>query len=109
MTPGNDRPQAGGPGVRVDTQRAADSITAQNRPPLRQGDLRHAPSAVLATSYEVVGTRGLRRAVLIVECPFCGCCHQHSAAAPFDAGRRTASCHQGRYVVFASVLEGRAA
>jgi hypothetical protein len=34
--------------------------------------LRPIPPIVMAISYEVVGTRGRRRVVLLVTCPFCG-------------------------------------
>lgn len=63
------------------------------------------PRVVSADAYLVVGVRGRLRAVLLVRCPYCSAVHQHGAAATFSSGRRQASCHGGRYVVHAAVLE----
>ena len=51
------------------------------------------------------GTRGRRRLVLLVCCPFCDLWHVHSAVHDFTSGKRTAACHQGRYVVHVGALE----
>ncbi len=67
------------------------------------------PRLVVATYYEVVGTRGRRRVVLLVPCPWCGYQHLHSAKGTFIAGRRTASSHLGRYEVHVGAMEGAAA
>lgn len=70
---------------------------------------RPSPVVVLATTYRVVGTRGRRRLVMVLCCPFCHCWHVHSAAPDFASGKRTAACHQGRYVVHLGALEDGAA
>lgn len=57
------------------------------------------PWQVFATVHYVVGKRGRLRALLIVRCVYCRQDHQHTAAADFVSGRRTASCAGGRYVV----------
>lgn len=62
-----------------------------------------------ATVYRVVGTRGRRRSVIVVAaCPFCEAPHVHTGKPDFDEGKRTASCHGGRYLVHTRLLEGEA-
>jgi hypothetical protein len=69
-----------------------------------------APEALwhaVATVYRVVGTRGRARSVIVVgSCPWCSRPHVHSGKPDFESGKRTASCHAGRYLVHVGALEG---
>ncbi len=69
------------------------------------------PLHVFAHGYIVVGTRGRCRLVMIVpRCPFCqGRPHVHNGKPTFTVGKRTASCHGGRYVVHLGTIEGEVA
>jgi len=68
------------------------------------------PLYVYCDSYEVVGTRGRRRVVLVVgRCVWCGCCHVHNGRPDATSYRRLASCHGGRYTLLVGALEGVAA
>ncbi len=71
-----------------------------------QNDVWHA----VATVYRVRGVRGRLRSVLVVAtCPWCRCSHVHTGKPDFLVGKRTASCHGGRYLVHTGVLEGEVA
>jgi hypothetical protein len=64
---------------------------------------------VLATAYCVHGRTGRLRTLLVVRrCPFCGAAHSHTAGPTFEGGKRTPSCHLGRYVVVAAVARAAA-
>jgi hypothetical protein len=65
---------------------------------------------VFAHGYYVVGTRGRCRLVLVVaRCPWCGRPHAHNGKPDFITGKRTASCHEGRYVVHLGTVAGSVA
>lgn len=64
----------------------------------------------MATVYRVVGVRGRLRSVIVVNrCPWCSRAHTHTGKPDFTAGKRTASCHGGRYLVHAGVVDGELA
>lgn len=95
-----DRPTAESPDAKLNTN-------GTPRP-------RHSPAAtplnVWAHAYLVVGWRGRCRMVLVVACcPYCKRPHSHTGKPDFLTGRRTASCHQGRYLVHVGTVEGEVA
>jgi hypothetical protein len=93
------RPLAGTPSVLLTRREVYSEGTAQDR----QDEVWHAVAVV----YRVVGTRGRPRSVIVVcRCPWCGRPHVHSGKPDFTAGKRTASCHGGRYLVHTGALEG---
>lgn len=101
--PGDDcrRPQQGSGGQTSGLARQLKDTTGTASQPLW-----HA----VATVYRVVGTRGRRRSVILVaNCPWCREPHLHTGKPDFVSGKRTASCHQGRYLVHTGVLEGEVA
>jgi hypothetical protein len=78
----------------------------QSTPQDRQNEVWHA----MATVFRVVGTRGRIRSVIVVRrCPWCSRSHVHTGKPDFVSGKRTASCHAGRYLVHTGVLEGEVA
>lgn len=84
---------------------SASSLARQLKGTAGRDNLWHAT----ATVFRVVGTRGRIRSVIIVtRCPWCRRPHVHTGKPDFVAGKRTASCHAGRYLVHTSVLEGEA-
>lgn len=92
-----DRPSAENPG---------EKFTSESTPAIGQSPVWHA----VATVYRVRGVRGRLRSVLVVAtCPWCRCSHVHTGKPDFLVGKRTASCHGGRYVVHTGVLEGEVA
>jgi hypothetical protein len=97
-----DRPTAENPGER---------LTSYGTRRLRQDAPRRAePIQVWAHGYLVVGTRGRCRLVMVVpSCVFCGRPHSHNGRPDFTVGTRTASCHEGRYVVHLGTVAGSAA
>jgi hypothetical protein len=97
-----DRPTAENPGER---------LTSYGTPADRQNAARRAaPINVWAHGYLVVGTRGRCRLVLVVPaCVFCGRPHAHNGRPDFITGKRTASCHEGRYVVHVGTVAGEVA
>ncbi len=107
MSPGDDerRPwQGAGSSSRLagQEQRTTGSV--------RNGAGGAAPINVWAHAYLVVGTRGRCRLVLVVpSCVFCGRPHAHNGRPDFTAGKRTASCHEGRYVVHLGTVAGEVA
>jgi len=64
---------------------------------------------VFAHAVQVRGTRGRDRLLLFVSCWLCGRTHQHGAVVDFTAGRRTAACGLGEYVLLVGSVEGRMA
>jgi hypothetical protein len=89
----------------------ADEANAHGTPVPRQRDSGRADTwHAMATVFRVVGTRGRIRSVIVVgRCPWCSRPHVHTGKPDFVNGRRTASCHAGRYLVHTSVLEGEVA
>jgi hypothetical protein len=78
----------------------------QSTPGDRQNEVWH----TIATVFRVVGTRGRIRSVIVVaRCPWCSRPHVHTGKPDFTTGKRTASCHAGRYLVHTGVLEGEVA
>jgi hypothetical protein len=76
----------------------------------RDAARRAQPVNVWAHAYLVVGTRGRCRLVLVVpSCVFCGRPHAHNGRPDFITGKRTASCHEGRYVVHVGTVAGEVA
>lgn len=98
--------------LRVDQRppETSDGAPATEAPhPLTFARQRTSPSTwqVPVTAYEVVGCRGRRRLVLLVEqCPYCRRSHLHSARIDFVSGTRTAACHNGRYLVLVGTRQG---
>ena len=86
--------------MRIPTRR---EVYLQDTPEEPSEALWHA----VATVYRVVGTRGRLRSVIVVSrCPWCARPHVHSGKPDFDSGKRTATCHGGRYLVHTGALEG---
>jgi hypothetical protein len=87
----------------------ADEATAHGTPTRRQKPA-PTPLNVWAHGYLVVGTRGRCRLVLVVaDCPWCHRPHAHTGKTDFINGKRTAACHEGRYVVHVGTVEGEVA
>jgi hypothetical protein len=107
VNPGNDegRPRQG------DQSSSSSANQMQDTTIPRQRDSRHAePLNVWAHAYLVVGWRGRCRMVLVVaRCPYCKRPHSHTGKPDFLTGKRTASCHLGRYVVHVGTVEGEVA
>ncbi len=48
--------------------------------------------------------------MVVARCPFCGGRpHVHNGKPTFTVGKRTASCHGGRYVVHLDTIAGQVA
>ena len=101
MTALNDERRPGGGGE------SSSSLARplQSTPQRRQDDVWHATADV----YRVLGVRGRSMSVIVVErCPFCRCRHVHSGKIHFGIGKRTASCHRGKYLVHLGTEAGSA-
>ncbi len=105
MSPGNDE-RCPWPGTESSRNVQADEANPEPTRQVRQDAVWHA----VATVYRVRGVRGRLRSVLVVaSCPWCRCSHVHTGKADFTVGKRTASCHGGRYLVHTGFLEGERA
>lgn len=92
---------------RNDERRPGQGGASSGRPSQRRAT--YPAWHAFATVYRVVGTRGRQRSVIVVDrCPYCRLPHVHTGKPDFDQGKRTASCHAGRYLVHTHVLEGEA-
>lgn len=110
MSPGNS--SAGSlTTTRLPAENPGEKFTADLTAVPRQKQRRHADRIfVWAHTYLVVGTRGRCRLVMVVpDCPWCHRPHAHNGKPDFISGRRTASCHEGRYVVLVGTVEGEVA
>lgn len=100
------RPLAGAAKVLLTDEAETETTPADRRNAARRAE----PVNVWAHAYLVVGTRGRCRLVMVVpSCVFCGRPHAHNARPDFLVGKRTAACHEGRYVVHVGTVAGERA